>query len=141
MGFIASTYLTFPGTAAEAFPYYQDVFGGELEVMTYGENPMEGMPFEPDPNAVAHAQLEAPGLRLTGGDAMGSENLPTLASEVYSIMLIVDTVDEARKLIDRLLADGGSAPMPFEKAPWGDHYGQVHDKFGLRWDVDVPGPR
>ena len=28
--------------------------------------------------------------------------------------------------------------MPFEMAPWGELYGQVKDKFGIRWDVNVP---
>jgi len=23
--------------------------------------------------------------------------------------------------------------MPFEKAPWGDWYGQVFDRFGVMW--------
>lgn len=140
MAFTSAYYLSFPGTAAEAFPFYRDVFGGELDLMTYGDNPMEGLPFDPDPAAVAHAQLTAPGLTLTGGDAMGAD-LPALTSDVYSILLTFDTVDEAQALLDRLVADGGDRAMPFAQAPWGDHYGQVHDRFGLRWDVTVPAPR
>jgi PhnB protein len=27
--------------------------------------------------------------------------------------------------------------MPFEKAPWGDWYGQVFDRFGVMWAVSV----
>lgn len=27
--------------------------------------------------------------------------------------------------------------MPFELAPWGDHYGQVTDRFGVMWAVVV----
>lgn len=29
--------------------------------------------------------------------------------------------------------------MPFEKAPWGGHYGQVKDKFGVLWAFSVEG--
>lgn len=33
---------------------------------------------------------------------------------------------------------GGTVQMPFEPAPWGGHYGQVFDKFGIMWSFDVP---
>lgn len=132
-------YISFPGNAGEAFPYYQEIFGGELEVMTYDQFPStDDFPFTPPPGAVAHATLEAPGLSLTGGDAMG-ENLPQLRSDVYSYLLGYDTEEEARAFITRVEGDGGSIAMPFELAPWGDLYGQVHDRFGIRWDVVVPG--
>lgn len=32
-----------------------------------------------------------------------------------------------------MLAHGGDVGMQFEKAPWGDWYGQVFDKFGVMW--------
>lgn len=134
-----SPYISFPGTAAEAFPYYQDLFGGTLEVMTYDQFPStEDFPFDPPHGSVAHATLEAPGISLTGGDAMG-EDLPPLASDVYSFLLAFDTTDEAEEFIDKVTATGGDIAMPFEPAPWGDHYGQVRDRFGIRWDVNVPG--
>ena len=44
--------------------------------------------------------------------------------------------DELR-LIERLAADGGEIHMPFELAPWGEHYGQVIDKYGLLWHFNV----
>ncbi|HHT31308.1 MAG TPA: VOC family protein, partial [Corynebacterium sp.] len=69
-----STYIAFPGNAAEAFAHYHEVFGGDLNLMKYGDNePMEGMPFEPDPNLVAHAKLDLPGGTITGGDGMPGE--------------------------------------------------------------------
>ena len=40
---------------------------------------------------------------------------------------------EAEELIGRFTAAGGEVSMPFEKAPWGDHYGQVTDRFGVLW--------
>lgn len=139
MAFTSSPYLSFPGNAAEAFPYYQQLFGGELEVMTYDAMPsMEGFPFTPPPGSIAHATLTAPGLTLTGGDGMG-DDLPALSSDVYSFLLVFDAVDEAQEFINRVLGDGGSSAMPFELAPWGDMYGQVKDRFGIRWDVNVPG--
>ena len=134
-----SPYISFPGNASEAFPYYQELFGGELDLMTYDQFPsMEGFPFTPPPGSVAHATLTAPGITLTGGDGMG-DDLPGLSSDVYSFLLIFDDDDEARSFISTVTGGGGEIAMPFEQAPWGDRYGQVLDRFGIRWDVNVPG--
>ena len=132
-------YISFPANAAEAFPYYQELFGGKLEVMTYDQFPStEDFPFDPPHGSVAHATLEAPGISLTGGDAMG-ESLPQPRSDVYSFLLGFDTEDEARAFLDKVTLSGGEMAMPFGVAPWGDRYGQVHDRFDIRWDVVVPG--
>lgn len=134
-----SPYISFPGNAADAFPFYQELFGGQLEVMTYDQFPsMEGFPFTPPPEAVAHATMESPMITLTGGDGMG-DDLPSLHSDVYSFLLVFDTTEEAADFIGRVTSGGGDIAMPFEMAPWGDHYGQVRDRFGVRWDVSVPG--
>lgn len=134
----SSIYISFPGNAAEAFPFYAEMFGGRLDMMTYDSMPsMEGMPFTPPPGAIAHAVMTAPGLTLSGGDSMGDE-LPELTTPVYSVLLTFDTEDEARALIEKVLTAGGETSMPFEMAPWGDLYGQVTDRFGIRWDVNVP---
>ncbi|AWH96798.1 VOC family protein [Dietzia psychralcaliphila] len=135
----SSPYISFPGNASEAFPYYRDLFGGRLDLMTYDAMPsMEGFPFTPPPGSVAHATLEAPGITLTGGDNMG-EDLPQLASEVYSFLLAFDSTEDAHTFIAKVADGGGEIAMPFEPAPWGDHYGQVRDRFGIRWDVMVDG--
>ena len=132
----ASINLAFPGNAKDAVTFYHEVFGGELNVMTYGDAPpMEGMPFEPDPASVAHADLTAPGLHLTAGDDPG-QTPGALRTDAWSIMLGTDTVEEGQALIDKLAADGGEVVMPYELAPWGDVYGQVRDRFDVLWHVN-----
>lgn len=139
MSLTSSPYLSFPGNAAEAFPFYADLFGGELDLMTYDALPsLEGFPFTPPPGAIAHGTMTSPGFTLAGGDGMG-ENLPRLTSDVYSFLLTFSAEDEARGFIEKVLDGDGETAMPFERAPWGDMYGQVKDRFGIRWDVNVPG--
>lgn len=136
-----SPYISFPGNAAEAFRYYQEVFGGDLDVMSYDEFPdTSGFPFTPPPGATAHAQLHGGLITLAGGDGIG-ENLPGLETDVYSFLIGLERVDTAHQLIDKLTSTGSEVAMPFELAPWGDHYGQVKDKFGVLWALVVPGER
>jgi PhnB protein len=37
------------------------------------------------------------------------------------------------------LAAGGTVTMPLEKAPWGDTFGMLTDKFGVPWLVNIAG--
>ncbi|WP_129656290.1 VOC family protein [Rothia halotolerans] len=128
-----ATYIALPGTTAEAMEHWHEVFGGELEILRYGDMELEGMPFTPDPKAVAHSTLTLPGGVIAGGDAMDDENDYPVTGTAYSLLYTTATADEARGFIHKLLDGGGSVGMPFEKAPWGDWYGQVFDRFGVMW--------
>lgn len=132
-----ATYIAYLGNAKEAFEHYRDVFGGELNLVTYGDMPaMDGMPFTPDPNAVAHATLTLEGGTIAGGDATPGEDYQ-VKDTVYSLLYNMDDVEKARDLISKLVDAGGSINMPFEQSPWGSYYGQVFDKFGVMWAFDV----
>jgi len=39
--------------------------------------------------------------------------------------------------VDVVLADGGTVAMPLEVAPWGDAFGQLVDKYGISWMVNI----
>ncbi|WP_293694445.1 VOC family protein [uncultured Agrococcus sp.] len=128
-----ATYIALPGAMAEAMEHWHAVFGGELEITRYGDTPMEGMPFTPDPNAVAHSTLTTSAGVIAGGDAMDDGNDYPVRGTAYSLLYTTDTADEAREYIQKLLDGGGTIGMPFEQAPWGGWYGQVFDRFGVMW--------
>lgn len=69
---------------------------------------------------------------------MGEGPAP-LRSAAYSYPLVSDTTDEAEEFIGKVTLSGGDIAMPFEVGPWGHHDGRVEDRFGIRWDVNVPG--
>ncbi len=131
-----ASYIALPGTTAEAMEHWQEVFGGDLEILRYGDMPpMEGMPFTPDPASVAHATLTLPagaGI-IAGGDAMEDGNDYNVRGSAYSLLYTTDTPDQANTLIAKLIDGGGSEGMPFLQAPWGGWYGQVFDRFGVMW--------
>lgn len=138
-----SPYLSLPGNAAEVFAYYHEVFGGSLDLQKYGDTDTTGFPFTPPPDAVAHAQLDGGLVTLAGGDSFGEgcggEGEQQLASSIYSFLIGLESVADAEALIATMTGRGPEIAMPFALAPWGDHYGQVRDPFGVLWALVVSG--
>ena len=128
-----ATYIALPGNTAEAMEHWRDVFGGQLDILRYADTSMEDLPFEPDPQAVAHATLTMPVGIIAGGDTVDDGQDYPLQGTAYSLLYTTSTPDEARGYVEQLVDAGGSVGMPFEQAPWGDWYGQVFDRFGVMW--------
>ena len=39
------------------------------------------------------------------------------------------------------LSEGGTVTLPLEQAPWGDSFGQLTDRFGVNWMVNIAGAK
>lgn len=130
-------YLNFNGNARQAMDFYKSVFGGELTISTYSEG---GMPHDPaDKDKVMHGQLVAPnGYWLMGSDS--PPGMPFTPGNTMTVSLSGDDEAELRGYWDKLAA-GGTVMMPLEKAPWGDSFGMLADKFGTPWMVNITGAR
>lgn len=131
-------YLSFESSAREALEFYQSVLGGDLDVMTFGEMPgMPGVPPEAAP-LVMHGQLTTPhGLTLMASDTGGM--MPYTAPTSGVTVALTGGPDDheyIRGAYDKLV-EGGNEVMPMEKAPWGDYYGQLTDRYGISWMFDV----
>lgn len=133
MALFIATYISLPGTTADAMAHWQGVFGGEVEILRYRDVSMSGMPFEPDPDAVAHATLDFPGGHLAGSDVVLEEDDYPVRGTAYSLLVTTDGPDQARDYIAKFVAGGGEETMTFNQAPWGGWYGQVFDRFGVMW--------
>lgn len=133
-----STYLNFVRETEQAFNFYKKVFGTEIdgEVMRFsGIPPQEGAPELPetDKNLIMHIQLPIlGGHKLMGTDAPESMGFKVnMGNNVY-IMLEPDTKEETRKLF-AFLAEGGAIEQDLQEMFWGDLYGSLTDKFGVKW--------
>jgi PhnB protein len=125
-------YLNFAGSARQAMEFYESVFGGKLEVMTFADAGAEGMP---DPQQVMHASLETPsGFTLMASDLPPGMELQTGNS--MSVSLSGDDDEELRRYWSALSADG-TVTMPLERQMWGDDFGACTDRFGVSWMVNI----
>ena len=133
---LLNPYLNFEGNAREAMEFYASVFGGEATFSTFGEYQADGMP-EDEKDQIMHSQLTTPaGFTLMCADAPASMGME--ASPNGTVSLSGDETDELRGYFEKL-AEGGQIGVPLELAPWGDYYGQLTDRFGVSWMVNIAG--
>jgi PhnB protein len=133
-------YIAFKDNAREAMEFYKTVFGGKLDLNTFGEYATADMPVQPgEENKIMHAQLEADnGIIFMAADTPAGMTYSPGAN--ISMSLSGDNEAELRGYWDKL-ADGGNKEIPLEKAPWGDTFGMLTDKFGIHWMVNIAGQK
>ena len=126
-------YLRFDGSAREAMEFYHSVFGGELTMSTFAEF---GMQDTPQADQIMHAQLETE----AGYTIMASDTPPGMQYHPGDTMTVSLSGDEEvlRTYFERL-AEGGKVGTPLEKQMWGDEYGDLVDRFGTAWMVNLGG--
>lgn len=130
-------YLGFRDSAREAMEFYQSVFGGQLDISTFGEFGASDDPAEA--GKVMHAQLETPiGLMLMAADTPSSMDLAPSSSISVSLF---GGKEDAETLTGYWegLSEGGTVVEPLATAPWGDTFGMCIDRFGTFWMVNIGG--
>jgi PhnB protein len=128
-------YLSFRGEARDAMTFYQSVLGGQLDVRTFASMGGMGVP-ESEAEQVMHSALSvSESVNLFGSDVPSH-----MAGDFANgrISLSGDDADTLRGWFDGL-AEGGTVNVPLEKAPWGDWFGDVTDRFGVSWMVNIAG--
>lgn len=134
---ILNPYLNFDARTREAMEFYQSVFGGQLDVMTFGD--MGGQPAD----GVMHANLVTPaGFHLMASDMPpgqeGSLSTADGPANPVSISLSGDDHDELAGWF-HALADGGTVLEELKPQMWGDTFGMCRDRFGIQWLVNIAG--
>src|SRR3989442_616513 len=104
-------YLAFAGNCREAFTRYQEIFGGELVVLTMADTPPDAgpPPQGANPDAVMHAALMAGDNLLMGAD----DPMGNFDGKVQGMCLNCAVADpgEAKRVFDAL-AEGGDVQQP-----------------------------
>lgn len=131
-------YLQFDGTAREAVEFYHSILGGELAISTFAE----GMPPETIDDSVRDRIMHASVYVHRGIHIMASDSAPGMEIGTNgTISLSSDGTDPSEAEVLRGywdgLAEGGEVTLPLEVAPWGDAFGQLTDKFGVNWMVNI----
>ena len=124
-------YISFGTNAAEALDFYKNVFGGQVTSSTFGEYGTEG----PDADLIMHGQLESDaGFTLMASDTPSFMERQTGSS--ITVSLSGDESDALRGYWEKL-SEGADVSMPLEKQMWGDEFGQLTDRYGVGWVVNI----
>ncbi|MFI5958873.1 VOC family protein [Cryptosporangium sp. NPDC051539] len=140
-------HLNFHGEASEALNFYQSVFGGEVQIATYGDF---GMPKDqPDAEKVVFGQIVAPnGFRVMAYDVPGAAapqgpapttrraHGTTITTEKFFLSVRGETAEEVGALWETLSA-GATIVEPYGPAQWAPAFGMLTDRFGVTWILDV----
>lgn len=125
-------YLFFSGTCRDAMTRYQEVLGGELDVMTNADAPPgEGMGPE-HADLVLHANLTLPdGSLIMASDDPGGDGSGVKGAGVY---WGTGDLAEAQRVFEAL-AEGGEVQMPWGEVFWAPGFGTCVDRFGVSWMI------
>jgi PhnB protein len=123
-------YLFFGGNCREAFTRYQEVFGGELALVTVADMPPEEQMPGAAPDAIMHAAITtADGALLMGSDDPTSDSVTVQGIQVN---VTVSGVDEVTRIFEAL-AEGGQVNAPLEPTSFAAAFGMCTDRFGIPW--------
>jgi len=123
-------YLFLPGTCREAFTRYQEVFGGDLEVLTSADMPPEERMPGASSDAVMHAALViGDGLLMGSDDPEATDARPTAG---ISVNVELESVEATRAAFGAL-AQGGQVVAPLDAVSFSPAFGMLVDRFGVSW--------
>lgn len=128
-------YLFFTNTTRDAMTRYQEILGGQLDIMSAADLPQgESTPFEAPDDLVIRAAL-----MFGDGDLLMASDDPTGdGSGITGAALNLTLTDQhdARRTFDAL-ADGGKVDMPLGETFWSPLFGSCVDRFGVSWMVNA----
>lgn len=130
-----SPYLAFAGNCRQAFTRYQEIFGGELVLLTTADAPPgSGPDGAAMPDGIMHAALAmADGLLMGADDLSGGFDG---AVRGMCVSCLVSDVAEARRVFDAL-SEGGQTQMPLGETFFSPAFGMCIDRFGTPWMVST----
>lgn len=133
-----SIYLNTLGRTREQFDFYGAIFGTQpYAAIRVADLPDQAPLAEDEQDALIHIELEIlGGTILMGTDLLASRGHELAVGNNVWINLEPDTLAEAERLFGGL-SEGASDVNPLSLMFWGDHWGSLVDRYGIRWMVNV----
>lgn len=132
-------YLNFDGKTEEAFKFYHSVFDGDApQFMRFKDTPHGKEMSAEDGEKIMHVNLNVgQNAMLMASDSLKSMGQKLVEGNNFSIAIHVESREEADKMFNGLSADG-EVEIPMDDTFWGDYFGMLKDKFGVRWMISFP---
>jgi PhnB protein len=129
-------YLFFGGNCRDAFTRYEEVFGGELTLITMADTPdAQEVPAE-QADLIIHAALTSGDTLLMGSDDPTTDDFGPVQGMMVSYAAA--DADDARRVYDAL-SEGGQVTQELTETFFSPAFGMCVDRFGTPWMVGAPG--
>ena len=126
-------YLNFGGNCRQAFTRYQEIFGGELVLMSMSDMPSDEAVPADQADLIMHAALRfGDNLLMASDDPTG--NFAGVQG-MYVNYSVADVAEAER--VFTALADSGEVTMPLADTFWSPMFGMCVDQFGTPWMVNA----
>ena len=130
-------YLNFRDSTRQAMEFYHSIFGGKLSISTFKDFGAAQSPSEE--NLIMHSQIDTDkGTLFMAADTPSSYPY-SQGTDMY-MSLSGDDAAELTGYFEKL-AVGGTVEQPLMAAPWGDTFGMLRDKYGVKWMVNIAPKR
>jgi len=123
-----AVYVNFRGSCEEAFRFYREHLGAELEgeIRRHGEVPNPNIPAD-WADKVLHARMRLGSTILMGADVPAAEPMRSSYLTIFA-----DAEAEAERVY-RELAGGGEVFMELQQTPFANRFAMLRDRFGANW--------
>jgi len=132
-------YINWRGQAREAMEFYHSVLGGTLEVMTFADMGGTAMGVaEDEVDWVMHSALTVSDTVVL----MGADHPSHVPGEPQTQQVSISGPNEDEATLRAWwdgLSEGATVHQPLERAPWGDSFGMLRDRYGVDWLVNIAG--
>ncbi len=126
----AIPYLHIPdGKCREAFDFYKEALGGEVEVMTAGDSPMADQTPEGGLDKIMHASLKNGDLTIFGSDMFDQSTFKI--GDNVSVCITCDSEEQLKEHFTKLSAEGDVFMEPSKESfGW---FASFTDKYQVDW--------
>ncbi|MGW8430150.1 VOC family protein [Curtobacterium citreum] len=138
MSIETTTHINFDGQAREALDFWAAAFGGTVQATTYGQMGASQDPAWADRIVFGQVATEA-GFRIMAFDVWPDQPYDQGTNGFY-VFVHGDDADEVTRYWDGL-SEGAEVRQPLGPSPWAPLAGQLRDRFGVVWQLDVAAPR
>jgi PhnB protein len=130
----AHPYLHFNGNCEDAFRFYQNIFGGDLDITRFKDAPSDNRFPDYESEKILNVSLSLSDQSLLMGSDIPDAFPQAIRGTNFFISLYVDSQPDA-DLIFAGLSQNGQVAMPLAKTFWNAYFGMAIDQFGVQWMI------